>query len=758
MAYRHEKSILKEIRDKVGADIDIALNLKSDPRQLVAITQNELSYYYFNISSGRVSIRRQSGFPKMISRHWAKVPESFDAAGYINIGNSYRLILFKGRQFWFFNEQYHSAGTGYPKNINDFELFRNKSEFDHLDKIDAVFYWHRRGKGYYNCFISANKLYLIPWNDPSRMEVYTTQTIFKGLPGTITSATKFHGTKYIFLIADYQGFLYDEEKDHSINIQGDIQKEGGINILEGNYMDEVSQQKQIKKMQTWCHQLYQDDVYSKEDYNDCIRKSRMIGFDTENVNPPDKELASKDTQKYELGIHDSDIIRKQKKTVDDSDPVYLISQKGVYLIANQDNTTQVMNEIKEPMNRYTWYVERLSDGQVAFKNDNNHYLQYDNGTLRTHNEYVGPLSRWKLKDVGSSYSFGHIASGKYLKAKPLSMGYYSPTDNMIWDIVPQKNEIFKRYNKMGWVNHQHYILETIRVAYNELVKIHYHTSIEKDYMDSIRKAYDEFKKLLKDAVVDSATAYYLPPPPSPEMIAKDPQYRTYYNNKYAWTRQIRPNVGTIYRIIPEIPVPKPDPFAHLSGYGGRKPANFDKPPKTGYARYEYNKKKQINGTLLYNQAERSIQRQINFIERLLDKELNRFQARRARTVGAAIARKKAIKEKHYRESLKKLDNLKNILKNLIKKREQKREILKSNIQTQLGKLHNLKEKGSNMTDKLQKYQDINLENEPIIKKRMDLRHQTKSWSLMFLVICCLWLIALFYFVWKNHSNKAPVTN
>lgn len=754
MSFGHAKSILKQLNIKVKNNLQNILFSK-DGNFIYSFSDTTYIKYKFTKFEEGVEIKLDKG-PVSIAKNWKGIPDKFDSCGYVNYNNSDKLIFTKGNQYWIFNENNNRTFTGFPQNLNRFELFRNKSQLNNISGIDAIFQWQDTGSKSYNCFVSGPKIYMININNPAEITEKHFSYVFPDMPAFIKSATQVPFFSFIIFFADYTWFLYDESKRQLI---------GHDSIIDDSTSSATKTSSQMEKVQEWCRQLYSKKIYSQQEYNECIRDSRMVGTSMDQIEEIDKKETNDSDLQYKYGLYNKALVGNNVKTVfREHEPVYLVSQSGFYLKSDEDGLISTVKTLKEPVKDYEWFLQKTKKNEYGIKDAYNRYLQGDTNTISAPNNYIGPLSKWNIIQIGTSFNIFHHDTKKSLKTDPLSLDYYNPIESMTWNIVELEGKTtMESYDAKDVIEKTNYVIDMYKKAYRNKIIMLEAKNFENSYQKEVENCFEILKKYLDSYISKTARTYYIPGPPDNELIKKDPSYREYHNKKYSWTHKVSSNAGRIPKLVPYMPDRNSENFENIENF-----INFGKifqqlqqtrereererrirdrreqlPPLTGtYRDWRWNVV-HISGTDKYNQALSKVERHLNTIKSDIDKRKLNYANDRNK-VRKSIEQKYKETDKQLESSVQQVDSWKNELTKKLKKATEEREKYKRQVQYQLSGINKMKHKETSLTNQVYEYDKINTDNIVVLEQQ---NKGIKSriymyYSLMAIIV--VWMLFIIY--------------
>jgi hypothetical protein len=720
MSFGHSKSILDQLNIKVKNDLDNVLFWRNGG---FLYTFKGETYMKFKVSlyEEGIDIRPESGYPKNITMGWKGIPGSFDSCGYVHVYNRDILMFTKGRNYWFYDETANKAYDNYPQDIRIFELFRHKKQFDKVQKIDAIFQWKDAGHKKYNCFVSGHIIFTIDISNPSTLNESHFSYMFPDLPNFINSATPFIGKPFIIFFSDFKWYLYDESQRKVIKDKDELNQD----ITENNITN------QIQRMQEWCKQLYEKGIYSKEDYNICIRDSRLVGLSEEEVKKVNNNKYDKNALEYNYALHDKSLVGgKTDDDFNETETVYLISESGYYLKSDKDGNVFLTKKMNEPVNEYEWHIQRLGKDEYGLKDHYQKYLQGDSSSIASPNKYIDPMSKWNLVLYGTTFNIEHKDTNKSLKANPLGLEYYSPSDNMLWNIVKQnQDEIFKRYDPTEIENEKRYIIEAYKLAFKNIVIAINARNLEKNYSANVTLGFNRLSNYLRNYLENTAKKFYLPPPINTNLSEKDPYYAMYYNKTNGWTKYVGPGRYSIIRYFPF------------------KNQNI-KENNSEYASYYY-KSYRVNGDVYYNKAIHAVNTYYNndLVPLINNQRLAYTQKRNNNDI--MLTNRIEDNRTKFQDSVKNVKQWKQKMEQKITEAEATREKLRRSVQYQLTLINKLKDKNMDLTDQISYFQNINTGNIDALKEHVSNQQNTLYMYYGLIAFSLLWIVILMILIYKN---------
>ncbi len=730
----YEKSIL-DVLNKIGTDNDHLLIWRPN-NKLYTFKGNEYWRYTINFESSNTIISNDKGYPILISSGWNKIPNEFDSLGYIMFNGAYKLMFFKGSECWMYDDIKNTVADGYPKKISQFPLFQNKNDFLKNININHVFIWHDRGQNSYNCFVSGNNVYLIPWNKPSSFEKKTLNSIFPVLPDFVSNILPINNTSYIAFCVNGQYILYNEANGSYFDNTGQLNIEQVSvknNKLDNSLVENTNINEEKNKLLEWCLQLHKKGIYSKDDYNDCIASGQIVGLDTDLSNIKNVPTSDKVDRQYQHALYEGKInVTKQK--FNPQEPVMLVSHSGYYLVSKSDGLVITTKTIDASKNDHLWHIEILGNSEYGFKNNTQKFMQVDlDDIISVKNQYVGPLSKWKLIEYGTSYSLYHIKSSKSLRANPLGIEFYNPGENMIWDIIPKNiNGESRTFDVTKLNNEKKYLLEKNRLAHLNMLKAYHAYLIESEYSNMVKKGFRDFRSYLDNIKQPSIDTYYQPSPMANENKAT---WQEKYNYRMVnkWRDQINSRAGNIqtYRIQ----------------YGKSSNKTFSSIDKD-ILNYSGTivKGPVINGKTYYDNAVKVIGEHVEAIKQIVQNKEIEYGTDRHTKYGMNLVKK-------YKDSVNIVDNINNDilkwetdLKAKIEYAKTERDKYKNKLEYQLNQIDIYIKEADELDSDTVDNDKINLGNHNLI---IDYYTRTKQ-SLMLhytlLGVSCVWILLLLYWV------------
>lgn len=727
------KSILEQLNIKVKNDIDNVLFWK-DGRFIYTFKDNTYRKFQIIYYDDRIDIRPESGYPKNITTSWGNIPGSFDSCGYVHFNNKDLLMFTKDRNYWLYDENANKIFEGYPRDFGSFELFRNKREFENIQNIDAIFKW-RDGSTQYNCFVSGHKLFTINMNDPSILRYNNFSQMFPELPNFVKSVSHIPHKDFIVIFADFKWFVYNQLNRKVIQLNDNLT----------NQQRDEGTDTQMKKMQEWCKQLYESEIYSKEDYNKCITDARMVGMSLETVEKINQNKYDKGSLKHDYGLYNSSLVGgKKKSSFSDSEAVYIVSNSGYYLKSSETGTLTLTKTLENPVETYEWYVQKIGSDEYALKDYQQSYLQGDKEGVSVPNKFVGPMAKWSLVHVGTAYNIHHKDTGKSLKTDPLGLDFYTPNDTMLWSIISQEqNDVFERFDPTEIKNQKTYLLESYKEAFKKAAVDIQAKNMENMYTREVMEGFDRLKNHVVQNIPLSAQSYYRVAPLSAEQ-RRDAHFRQHHNITNHWRTQIRAprNRFDSVNIVKKVRNNRPPPmlggrlFRQLLQRSGRS-ANPNAP-------YGYSNQI-ISGANLYRQAEANLNRYYNStIRPEIDTKKLEYLSQRRERYDVPLRQKQQQSTRVFDEKTSEVRKWKNDLVKKIATAEQEKERLRRNTQYQLNDINKLKIKGDDLDDKLTESGKANLHNLEILEEKNSIEQRQIYMIYSLMGLSMLWFIILLY--------------
>lgn len=721
------RGFLTELDSKLKNDINNVIFHKNS-RNIYTFKDNTYQKFTITHTNNNTTIRPDSGYPKNTTLGWGNIPASFDSCGYVHFNSVDILMFTKDRQYWLFDESANKIFDGYPRDFSKFELFKNKPEFNQIQNLDAIFIWQYAGVSY-NCFVSGHKIYMIKKNDPSKLQSHNFKTMFPDLPNFVKSISVVPNTDLIIIFADYQWYIYNQMTRKTVS-----KKENQM----GDTNKEENTSGQINKMQEWCRQLYEQEIYTKDDYNKCVRDSRMMGVSVETAEKIMNAKHEKGSIAHDYALYNDSLIGGKKKTsFKETEPVYIISNSGLYLKSSETNTLTMTKTLEKPVETYEWYIQKLGNDEYGIKDYKQNYLQGDKGKVSVPNKFIGLMSKWNLVHIGTAYSLYHKDTGKSLKTDPLGLDFYSPDDSMIWNIISQEqDDVFQRYDPTEMKNQKNSIIESYREAYRKAIISIQAKNMEEQYTRSVMSKFDNLSQHVRSIVPQCAKNYYKIGP-LPAERRGDTHYFNYHNQIHAWRDQI------------QIPTGPADNRQIYKKYKlNRSLFNIRGP--NPYAPFNYGVTRVLNRNL-FNSAQQVLNRYYNSTIRP-DIDLQKRNYYRHRRTTHETPLRQRMMNTHHNLSNKRTELIKwkNNLVGLIRTAEQEKERLRRNTQFQLNNINKLKNERVDLDDKLDKSEGINLNNMDILllKNNDEQREIYMYYSLISLSI--LWIFVLVYLTFKRN--------
>ena len=735
------RGILKELEDKLKNDINNVIFDKNG-RNIYTFKDNTYQKFTITYNSNGANIRPDSGYPKNTTMGWGNIPASFDTCGYVHFNNMDILIFTKDRQYWLFDENANKIFEGYPRDFSKFELFKNKPEFNKIQNLDGIFMWQDAGNSY-NCFVSGHKIYMIRKDDPSKLQSHNFKTMFPDLPNFVKCVSAIPNKNFIVIFADYNWYIYNQLTRKTISTKKDSI---------GNEQKDENTNTQMNKMQEWCRQLYEQEIYSKDDYNKCIRNSRMMGVSVETAEKMMNAKHEKGSIAHDYALYDHSLVGGKKKTdFKETEPVYIISNSGSYLKSSETGTLTMTKTLEKPVETYEWYIQKLGNDEYGVKDYRQNYLQGDKTTVGVPNKFIGPMSKWNLVHVGTAYSLYHKDTGKSLKMDPISLDFYTPSDNMIWSIVPQQqDDVFERYDPTEMENQKKSVIESLREAYRKYILSMYAKNMEVQYALGVSNKFDNLTQHVNSMIPLCAQNYYKIGPLTPE-LRRNTHYVNYHNEINHWRNLIQiPRGPADNRMFPKKFKNNAPNFVPRFSFGSRRLRSLVRRGPNPYAPFGFGSRLQSNKTY-YNNAFRAVDRYFNSTIRPdIDIQSRNYYTMR-RTKHYAPLRNRMIQANGVLSAKRKeLIDWKNNLIGLIRTAEQEKERLRRNTQYQLNSIDKLKMERLDLDDKLVESEDINLDNMDIliVKNNNEQRQIYMYYSLIALSI--LWIFILSYLMFKRN--------
>jgi hypothetical protein len=732
------KSILEQLNLKVKNDIDNVLFWK-DGRFIYTFKDNTYRKFQIIYYDDRIDIRPESGYPKNISLTWGNIQGPFDACGYVHFNNRDLLMFVKDRNYWLYDDNANRVFEGYPRDFGSFELFRNKREFENIQNIDAIFKW-RDGNMAYNCFVSGHKIFTIDVNNPSVLRSNNFSQMFPELPNFVRSVSHIPHKDFIIVFADFKWFVYDQLNRKVIQLNDNL---GNNQLKEGSAG-------QIKKMQEWCKQLYEEEIYNKDDYNKCVTDSRMVGMSLETIEKVNQNKYDKGSIQQEYGLYNSSLVGGKKKgNFNDSEAVYLVSNSGYYLKSSESGTLSLTKTLENPVETYEWYVQKTGSDEHAIKDYAQSYLQGDKEGVTASNKFVGPMAKWNLVHVGTAYSIYHKDTGKSLKTDPLGLDFYTPNDTMLWSIISQQqDDVFERYDPSEMNDKKLYLLESYKEVFKNAAIAIQAKNMENNYTREVMEGFDRLGNYVQQNIPQSAQSYYRIGPLSPQ-DRQNANTRNHYEEINRWRTQIRAprNIFDNYTIVKKTPRSRPAPVPFDLRYGFRP-----RPTPVGnnsLAPYGYNTTTPP-GKPLYNQAKTILERYYNStIRPEIDTKKQEYLSMRREQYDVPLRQKHNATSRLFDEKTTEIRNWKNNLVNQIKLTEQEKERLRRNTQYQLSDISKLKLTGDDLDDKMNDSNKINIHNFDILIEKNKAEQRQIYMIYSFMGLSMIWFVILIYLIYKK---------
>lgn len=728
MTYRYEKSILDNINAMVGTGINNIIHWKRN--QHIYSFVDPMYYKY------KVSFKLEDIYIKSISSHkiikgWNGFPSRVDALGYIYINKQEQLIAFNKRNYWLYNDTENKVYNGYPKDLSMLEIFRNNPIFDKINSVDCVFMFKHGNGNTYNCFVTGNTILMVNIYDFKKVKDTTLKEVFPDIPGFINTITPLNNTPYLLILSDHKWFLYNTDTSILVNSSGEEVRSGQQLDIADSYSDKMKFTEQTKRMQEWCKQLYNRGVYNQEDYNTCIGESRMVGMNVSNVKAIKEAKHKREKLKYDLALYKSGVIsNKSKATLVNNELVYIVSTSGHYLTCSADGVINVKPTIKEPVSDYGWFIEKLDNGEYGIKNNYQKYLQYDKNQFNAINEYIGPLSRWRLKEYGQNFTIEHTNTDKAIKSVPLSLDFYTPDDSMIWNIIAQSDEnIFKRYDKTKITNEVEQMVKALNHSYYNFNKIEESIRMENAYTKQAVKGFNNLDNYCSRFINKTAQQYYYPLPMDNEK-KKDVDYRVYYAKINSWRYKVGPSNQTINVYRPN------------TNQTRRSRRDNNK-----YAPYGY-KINRIKPSTYYNIAKKHVNNHYNNLKTVIRNKKIEYRANRNEKFVKPLYKSRQTYLKEYKEKERDIEQWKTKMELKIKENEIERDKLKKKIQLQLNKIYKLKVNQGDLDLKLQEYGNINTGNLSMLEMQNNSVEKELQMLYILLGLGILWGCLLIFLMFK----------
>lgn len=732
MSFGKEESILNQLNIKVKNDLDTIL-----------ITKNGKFIYTFKDSTCRkfsiqfyqrgCNIEIISGYPKQINSEFIGIPSDFSTCGYVNFNNTEILMFTKDRQYWLFDENSGKVFNGFPRNLNNFHLWKNKSEFDKIRSLDAIFIWNDAGRKSYNCFVSSNMIYMININNPNEIIVKNLSYVFQNLPNFINSACNIHTKPYLIFLSDYTWYIYNESKGQLYENNNDLNSE---------YKPDESQN--TEKMQEWCNQLYKQKIYNKDEYNQCITDIAMLGTSIGIQN----NIITKDIDEgglqHELSLYNREIIGKTQSHFKDNEPVYIVSGTGHYLKSDKDGIVSLNKTLEEPMNEFEWTIQRLSKDVYTFKNNFGHFLEADeSGNSTAPNTFVGPLSKWNLIQYGTAYDLYHHDTQKSLKANPLGLDYYNPNDNMMWNIIPLEQESTIKMADVSEVeNQKRYLIENYKQKIKQYILSLEAKNFEDEYRLAIENKMEEFKHYLEQYTIKTARKYNSLPPKDEKRYRDDIQYKKWYDTN-EWKNNLGPNSNRVRKV--EYREKTTDKLESINNVEPFINFNFiDSASKSITGASEYVPKiAYVDGRDLYNDGKSKVDVKFQDLRNAINKAKLNYASARINKQKPTIERLNESKQ-HFNQSVKEINDWKTDMLDKIAKEEAEREKIKKQIQYQLSTIDKLEKREKNLDNQKSDYESINVNNLQIIKEKNKLIMSRIYSYYGIILLSSMWMLFMIY--------------
>jgi hypothetical protein len=338
------------------------------------------------------------------------------------------------------------------------------------------------------------------------------------------------------------------------------------------------------------------------------------------------------------------------------------------------------------------------------------------------------MSKWNLILYGTTFNIEHKDTNKSLKAEPLGLEYYSPGNNMLWNIVKQnQDEIFKRYDPTEIENEKNYLTEAYKLAFKNIVIAINARNLEKNYSGNVVLGFKRLSDYLRNYLKNTAKKFYIPPPINKTLSVRDPYYAMYYNKTNGWTKYVGPGRFSIIRYFPF-----------------RNP--FIKRGNSKYGSYYY-KAYRINGDVYYKRAIIRVNRyyKANIVP-LINNQRLAYTQKRVKNEIMLVNRIKDNRTK-FQDSVKKMRQWKKKMEKNITEAEATREKLRRSVQYQLTLINKLKDKNIDLSEQINDFQNINTGNINTLNDYVSNKQNTLYIYYALIAFSLLWigiLIVLMY--------------
>lgn len=273
-------------------EVSILNKLKSLPKNIIHVLFSKVSdkLYIFSKDTywryNKVTFDADAGYPKLISRGWKGVPDSFDCCGYIKNNSLQQLTFIKDKLYWVYDEISNKLTVNGRLRT---ELGLDANIINENVTITSIFVSYYQQKEY-NIFLMDDDVLLVNPVDKTKQRLKF-KDVFPGIP--IYSSGFYINNNYLGFKFDQNYTIFDIIKNRSIDKMTANDAPFNSDKMRDN-MDRVQQ---------WCLHLYNQGIYDESDYNTCIENSGYIG---NNLVSNKTELA--DDKSYEYSLNESNTI------------------------------------------------------------------------------------------------------------------------------------------------------------------------------------------------------------------------------------------------------------------------------------------------------------------------------------------------------------------------------------------------------------------------------------------------------------------